>query len=146
MAVWAGESEVELAQDSLSGERKKISNVCSCKSYEGFVAKLLMRIKGHYNAHKLWPLSATIFMLSILPKLGAKMPTRLLGAAATVLVTPRTLPLLIFISPGTNALGERIFFTCKLLPVLVIILNILLCQWRHFFPTWHTNFYSLRYL
>jgi len=28
-----------------------------------------MRIKGHYNAHKLWPLSATIFMLSILPKL-----------------------------------------------------------------------------
>lgn len=29
MAVRAGESEVELAQDSLSGGRKKISNVCS---------------------------------------------------------------------------------------------------------------------
>lgn len=29
IAVRAGESEVELAQDSLSGGRKKISNVCS---------------------------------------------------------------------------------------------------------------------
>jgi len=119
--VWAGESEVELAQDSLSGGRKKISNVCSCKSYEGFVAKLLMRIKGHYNAHKLWPLSATIFMLSILPKLGAKMATRLLGAAATVFVTLRTLPLLIFSSPGTNA---NIYF-CNLLSSPYIILSTL---------------------
>lgn len=127
-----GESEVELAQDSLSGERKKISNVCSCKSYEGFVAKLLMRIKGHYNAHKLWPLSATIFMLSILPKLGAKMPTRLLDAAATVLVTLLTLPLLIFISPGTNALRERIFLQVIAVPVIILST---LCQWRNFLPT-----------
>jgi len=64
-----GEREVELAQDSLAAGARKLATFAPRKSYEGFVAKLLMRIKGHYNAHKLWPLSATIFMLSILPKL-----------------------------------------------------------------------------
>lgn len=38
------------------------------------------------------------------------MATRLLGAAAPMLITPRTLPLLIFISLGINALRGHIFF------------------------------------
>lgn len=73
-------------------------------------------------------------MLSILPKPGAKMATRLLGAAATVLVTLRTLLLLIFISLGTNALREMYIFASYRRPRYYI--EYIRPQYtRNFFPT-----------
>lgn len=79
-----------------------------------------MRIKGHYNAHKLRPLSATIFMLSIFPKLrgrgggtqGVEDGDEALGRSG---VRPgarhvaRALLLLILVSLGINALRGHIF-------------------------------------
>nr|KAF7400050.1 hypothetical protein H0235_015787 [Vespula pensylvanica] len=50
---------------SNDGRARKLATFAPRKSYEGFVAELLMNIKGHYNGDKLWPLSRAIFMLSI---------------------------------------------------------------------------------